>query len=247
MTGRKKIQESIITFFVLLFLVIAMFCFLMNLVNNRDVGESYLDITAQLPAKHEIEIMQGKSEYLILVNKQYGLHESDEPVDLVMVSYRADNRSVAYQKLRAEAASAFDSMAAEAKAQGLTIVVTTAYRPYSYQKQLHDTYLKSNGQLWTENYSADPGHSEHQTGLAADVSSPSADYELKQAFAYTAEGKWLAENAHRFGFIIRYPEGKESITGYKYEPWHIRYVGIQPATEIYNGNLTLEEYLGEVK
>lgn len=247
MTRKTKIQESFTTFFVLLFLVIAMFCFLMNLVKNSEVGESYLDVSEQLPGRHEIEMMQGKSEYLILVNKTYGLHETDEPGDLVMVSFRADDRPAQYQKLRAEAAAAFDRMAQEAKANGLTIVVTTAYRPYSYQKQLHDTYLKSNGQLWTENYSADPGHSEHQTGLAADVSSPSADYELKQAFANTAEGKWLADNAHRFGFIIRYPEGKEAITGYKYEPWHIRYVGVGPAAEIYNGNLTLEEYLGEVK
>ena len=247
MTGRHKIQESFMTLFVLFFLVIAMFCFLMNMVKNSEVGESYLDVTAQLPGKHEIEVMQGKSEYLILVNKTYGLHETDEPDDLVMVSFRASDRQAKYQKLRAEAASAFDQLAQSAKNEGLTIVVTTAYRPYAYQKQLHDTYLKSNGQLWTENYSADPGHSEHQTGLAADVSSPSANYELKQAFAGTAEGKWLAENAHRFGFIIRYPEGKEAITGYKYEPWHIRYVGAGPAAEIYNDNLTLEEYLGEVK
>jgi len=247
MAERKKIRESFITFFVLLFLVITMFLFLMNLVRNSEVGESYMDVSAQLPGNHEIEMMQGESEYLILINKTYGLDADDVPDDLVPVSYRAEDRSDKYQMLRAEAASEFDRMAEEAKRSGLTIVVTTAYRPYSYQKQLNDTYLKSNGQLWTENYSAEPGHSEHQTGLAADVSSPSADYELKQAFAGTAEGKWLAENAHRFGFIIRYPEGREDVTGYKYEPWHIRYVGAGPAAEIYNGNLTLEEYLGEVK
>ena len=247
MTRRKKIQESFVTVFVLLFLVVAVFCFMMHMDRSGAVGESYLDISGQLPGKHELEVMQGKSEYLILVNKTYGLDESYEPDDLKLVSYRAEDRSAKYQNLRAEAAEAFDQLAQEAKGSGLTIVVTTGYRPYSYQKQLHDTYLASNGETWTENFSAEPGHSEHQTGLAADVSTPSADYELKQAFAKTDEGIWLAQNAHRFGFIIRYPEGKEDITGYKYEPWHIRYVGIEAATEIYNDNLTLEEYLGEYK
>lgn len=246
MTRRKKIQESIIAVFVLLFLVVAMMCFLLNMPRNDSVGESYLDVSFYLPDKYDLYIMQGNGEYLILVNKDYGLDKNYEPEDLQKVSFRADDRSEKYQCLRAEAAQAFDQMAREAEEEGLTIVVTTAYRPYSFQKQLYDTYLGSNGQLWTEHYSAKPGHSEHQTGLAADVSSPSADYELKQAFAATDEGKWLAENAHRFGFIIRYPQGKEDITGYKYEPWHIRYVGIETAAEIYNGNLTLEEYLGEV-
>ncbi len=246
MTRRKKVQESFITVFVLLFLVVAFMCFLLNMPRSNTVGESYLDVSAQLPDRNEIEVMKGRSEYLILVNKTYGMHESDVPDDLQMVSYRADDRAAKYQKMRKEAADSFDQMAQAAKGEGLTIVITTGYRPYSYQKQLYETYLRSNGENWTEHFSAEPGHSEHQTGLAADVSSPSADYELKQAFADTAEGIWLAQNAHRFGFIIRYPEGKEDITGYKYEPWHVRYVGRDAAAEIYNSKLTLEEYLGEI-
>lgn len=246
MNRRKKIQESFTTVFVLLFLVIAVFCFMMNMRKTTTVGESYLDISLQLPGKYEIQAMQGKSEYLILINKTYGLDESYEPPDLKSVAYRADDRSAKYQKLRSEAADAFDQMTRDAKEAGMNIVITTGYRPYSYQRQLHDTYIRSNGAVWTEHFSAEPGHSEHQTGLAADVSSPSADYELKQSFADTQEGIWLAENAHRFGFIIRYPKGKEAITGYQYEPWHIRYVGAEPAAEMYNNNLTLEEYLGEI-
>ena len=246
MTRRKKMQESIITVFVLLFLVVAVLCFLLNMPRNSTVGESYLDVSDYLPGHHDLEIMQGTSEYLILVNKTHGLDDSYEPADLKSVSQTADDRAARYQNLRAEAADAFDQLTQEASEEGLTIVLTTGYRPYSYQKQLYDTYLKSNGNTWTEHYSAEPGHSEHQTGLAADVSSPSADYELKAEFADTAEGKWLAQNAHRFGFIIRYPDGREDITGYKYEPWHIRYVGIDYATEIYNRNLTLEEFLGEI-
>ena len=88
-----------------------------------------------------------------------------------------------------------------------------------------------------------PGQSEHQSGLAADVSSPSVNYALTESFGKTDEGIWLAQNAHKFGFIIRFPDGKESITGYLYEPWHIRYVGESVATEIYAKDLTLEEYL----
>ena len=233
------------TVFVLLFLVIAMMCFLLNMPRNASVGESYMDVAAHLPDGYDLYIMQGNSEYLILVNKDYGLNQDYEPEDLQLVSNRASNRSSKYQSMRSEAAQAFDQMAQAAKEEGLTIVVTTAYRPYSYQQQLYDRYLRNNGKAWTEHYSAKPGHSEHQTGLTADVSSPSAGYELKQAFADTEEGRWLAENAHRYGFIIRYPEGKEDITGYKYEPWHIRYVGIDPAAEIYSSDLTLEEYLGE--
>jgi D-alanyl-D-alanine carboxypeptidase len=246
MTRRKKIQESYTTVFVLLFLVVAMMCFLVNMPRSGTVGESYLDVSASMPNNYDIMIMQGNSEYLVLVNKTYGLGSAYEPADLETVASRASDRPAKFQKLRAAAADSFNKMTTDAEEKGLTIAVTTAYRPYSYQKQLYDNYMKSNGAEWTEHYSAEPGHSEHQTGLTADVSCPAVDYELTADFADTAEGKWLAENAHRYGFIIRYPDGKEAITGYKYEPWHIRYVGEQAATEIYNRNLTLEEYLGEV-
>lgn len=94
--------------------------------------------------------------------------------------------------------------------------------------------------------SAKPGESEHQTGLAMDVSSPSVNFQLTQYYGHTREGKWLVENAPKHGFIIRYPEGKEYITGYNYEPWHIRYVGKNAAEFIMNENITLEEYLGKV-
>ena len=92
-------------------------------------------------------------------------------------------------------------------------------------KKLYANNVKRKGQEHTDRFSAKPGHSEHQTGLTMDVSSKSANNELELTFANTKEGKWLKENAHRAGFIIRYPKGKESITGYAYEPWHIRYVG----------------------
>ncbi|WP_242973039.1 M15 family metallopeptidase [Anaeromicrobium sediminis] len=98
----------------------------------------------------------------------------------------------------------------------------------------------------TNQFSAKPGESEHQTGLAIDVSSPAVNYRLTQSFEETKEGKWIKENAPRFGFIIRYEEGKESITGYQYEPWHLRYVGRETAKEIVNRNISFEEYLGKI-
>lgn len=95
-------------------------------------------------------------------------------------------------------------------------------------------------------FSARAGESEHQTGLAMDISSKSVNFSLTQSFAQTREGKWLEENASEFGFIIRYPEGKEHITGYQFEPWHLRYVGKNPSLEIASRNITLEGYLGKV-
>lgn len=185
------------------------------------------------------------SEYLILINKTHGLNKTYEPDDLRRVRATAKDREAEYQKLRKAAAKAFNDLAAGAKEAGYTIKLTTGYRPYSYQKVLYKQYIDMDGKDKAEQYSAKPGYSEHQTGLSADVSSPSVNYRLVRKYGRTKAGKWLAENGHRYGFIIRYPKGKESITGYEYEPWHIRYVGKEAAAEIYERQLTLEEYLGE--
>jgi D-alanyl-D-alanine carboxypeptidase len=102
--------------------------------------------------------------------------------------------------------------------------------------------VSANGQEAADKFSAKPGQSEHQTGLAIDITCEAMNYQLDYSFGVTDEGAWVKENAHRFGFIIRYPEGKEDITGYMYEPWHLRYVGVDLAEEVYNSGLTLEEY-----
>ncbi len=184
------------------------------------------------------------SEYLVLVNKDHALQADDEPKDLVDGKPAVSGGSK-YQQLRKPAAAAFKKLAAGAKEEGYTIKVTSGYRPYAYQKQLFERYVNKDGRYSAEQYSAEPGHSEHQTGLVADVSSPSVNYNLVQAYGSTEEGKWLAKNAHKYGFIIRFLKGKEDITGYEYEPWHIRYVGKDAAKEIYKQDLTLEEYLGQ--
>ena len=94
-----------------------------------------------------------------------------------------------------------------------------------------------------DQYSARPGHSEHQTGLTIDITSESVHEGLTEAFGETEEGEWVAQNAHRFGYIIRYPQNRVSETGYQYEPWHLRYVGVKIATEIYEDQLILEDYV----
>ena len=116
--------------------------------------------------------------------------------------------------------------------------MSSAFRSYDYQNTLYNNYVSWYGKEQADTFSARAGYSEHQTGLAIDVNT------IDDSFAYTPEAVWLAQHAHEYGFIIRYPKGKESITGYQYEPWHIRYLGIETATAVYNSGLTLEEYLG---
>lgn len=134
----------------------------------------------------------------------------------------------------------FNIMSNEAKASNINLRIISGFRSYSTQKTLYNNYVKRDGKAAADRYSARAGHSEHQTGLAADINS------LEQSFENTNEGKWLNDNCYKYGFIIRYPKGKESATGYMFEPWHIRYVGKELASKLYNnGNwISLEEYLG---
>lgn len=185
----------------------------------------------------------GEKGLLFLVNKQNPVDKDYKPDDLEPIKYYASDRSEACRYMRAEAAEQFHKLVEAAKESGYTLVMTTAYRSYGFQQILWNNYVANEGEEAASRFSAKPGQSEHQTGLAVDVTSPSVDYELSYSFGETAEGSWLADNAHRFGFIIRFPEGKEDITGYLYEPWHIRYVGEAVAGDMHNKGLTLEEYL----
>ncbi len=133
---------------------------------------------------------------------------------------------------------AFTKLKQEAKKKGYTIQILSGYRNYADQEKLYNDYVKKYGKEKADTFSAEPGHSEHQTGLALDVG------KLDTSFGNTPAGKWLAANAYKYGFIIRYPEGKEKITGYQYEPWHIRYLGKDLAQKVYKSGLTLEEYFG---
>ena len=138
-----------------------------------------------------------------------------------------------------ELTTAFEQLKQKAAEDGIELKIISGFRSYSTQNRLYNNYVARDGKKEADTYSARPGHSEHQTGLAIDVNS------LLFSFGETKEGKWLQNNAYKYGFIIRYPKGKENITGYQYEPWHLRYVG-DLAPQLYNGGnwITLEEYLG---
>lgn len=180
---------------------------------------------------------------LVLVNKQRNLPADYEPEDLVKPNvpfpFSGDEPRM---KMRAEAAIALEELFAEAKNLSLDLFATSGYRSYDKQKSIFNSNVSKVGEEEANRYSARPGQSEHQTGLAMDVTSPKMGYGLSESFGRTTEGIWLRENAHNFGYIIRYPQGKEHITGYSYEPWHIRYVGIEVASYVYEHGLTLEEY-----
>jgi D-alanyl-D-alanine carboxypeptidase len=145
--------------------------------------------------------------------------------------------------LRSEPALALGEMYQAGKQDGLDLMVASAYRSYNYQKGLYNGYVARQGQAVADSQSARPGYSEHQTGLAVDLEPTSRKCEVEACFADTPEGKWLAANAYKYGFIIRYPKDKQAITGYIYEPWHLRYVGKVLAAELHKrGNPTLEEF-----
>jgi len=147
------------------------------------------------------------------------------------------------RQLRAEAAQALADMIAAAGAEDLAVTVQSAYRSYDHQVGTFGNQVARFGQTQAEIQVARPGFSEHQTGLAADVGGGGCD--IESCFATTAEGRWVAANGPRFGFVVRYPDGAQDVTGYKYEPWHIRYVGAPLATEMQRtGVPTMEAFFG---
>ncbi|MGI2328870.1 M15 family metallopeptidase [Planococcus sp. YIM B11945] len=144
-----------------------------------------------------------------------------------------------------EARAAFESMRADALKQDIDLIAFSTFRGFDRQKELYDGYVAKDGQAEADRYSARPGYSEHQTGLAFDIGeSAMEEHWASASFGDTTGGKWLAKNAHNYGFILRYPKGKENITGYMHESWHYRYVGKKVAADVYAKSITLEEYLG---
>lgn len=180
-----------------------------------------------------------------MINKKRRLPASYIPSDLVRVDVPTILNFEEVNHLRKPAADALADMFAAAKAEeDFTLCARSGYRSYKTQVSLFDANVRAYGREYADQFSAKPGTSEHQSGLAMDITAEVMNYQLEQEFGQTPEGLWTAENAHRFGFIIRYLEGKEGITGYAYEPWHLRYVGKALAGEIFAGKLTLEEYYG---
>lgn len=172
---------------------------------------------------------------LIIANKYYTLGSKFIPENLVtLIECSKPNRQVTK-----ETADAYTSMCQAMKKEGLNLLATSTYRSYQTQVSLYNGYVNQHGQAWADSCSSRAGHSEHQTGLTIDVITPTTDF---STFQYSKEFDWLQEHAHQYGFILRYPEGKDYLTGYEYEPWHYRYVGIEDATKIHELNITYDEY-----
>lgn len=175
-------------------------------------------------------------DMMIIVNKKYKLSKNYIPNNLVKISDKFSNKEIYVIDV---VKNNFEKMCSDALNYNLYIIAMSGYRSYEYQENLYNEYLEIDKPEVVDTYSAKPGHSEHQTGLAIDVCTNTKDY---IEFIDTEEYKWVKDNCYKYGFIIRYPKGKENITGYKFEPWHIRYIG-DKAKYIYKNNITLEEYL----
>lgn len=178
-----------------------------------------------------------------LVNRQYMITENYVPETV------AADVSGSVRNMRPDAAAALEEMFAACKEEAKTSLVTVSgYRSYATQKTIYNRKLKKTGSEEKANeYVALPGASEHQLGLAMDLGQKSANTGLTSSFGNTKGGKWVKENAHRFGFILRYQEGWEEITGYKYEPWHVRYVGVEAATAMYENDQPMEYFIEDLR
>lgn len=191
--------------------------------------------------------LDSASSLWVVVNKHRSLRPGAyAPDDLsapnVPLRLSADTDEM---KMTRSAGKALEQLFAGAKKDDLNLQISSAYRSFAYQTSLYNHYVEVQGKAVADSQSARPGFSEHQTGLAVDVEPVSRTCEVEQCFADTPEGKWVAANAYKYGFIIRYPKDMQNVTGYIYEPWHIRYVGTSLSTEMHNEKvLTLEQFFG---
>ncbi|WP_458120276.1 M15 family metallopeptidase [Paenibacillus sp. Z6-24] len=194
------------------------------------------------------DVVTNPESMTVIVNKNRYLPEGYEPPDLVVpdVAFSYDG-VLEKSHMRKEAAGALEELFKASKSAGLDLRAVSAYRSYKRQVSIYNNNVATKGKEYTDRVSARPGTSEHQTGLAIDVSGPGIGYGLEQSFGKTAEGKWLKQHAAEYGFVIRYKKGADDITGYTWEPWHIRYIGKALAEDVTAKDLTLEEYFDQGK
>ena len=171
-----------------------------------------------------------------LINRQHAVSKNYAPITRKVIGPGMS------QAMRDDAATALEEMFAAAKEEGVNLAIVSGYRSYSKQSSIYGRKKAQVGQKEADRISARPGTSEHQLGLAMDLAKKGSS-QLNNAFGKTKEGKWVSENAHRFGFIVRYMEGYEDVTGYMYEPWHVRYVGPELAASIYESGVPMEKWL----
>ncbi|MBR1823841.1 MAG: D-alanyl-D-alanine carboxypeptidase family protein [Ruminococcus sp.] len=192
-------------------------------VDSMHIDLTWEDGTVERLTSRNYEVIDGVTYIngILIANKTYSLPSDYAPNGILP-----------------EAQAAFNEMQAAARRDGLSLEICSGYRSYAYQRDLYNSYVNRDGKAKADTYSARPGHSEHQTGLAMDINWAG------DAFNNTPEAKWIAAHCAEYGFIIRYPQGKQDITGYKYESWHVRYLGKELAGEVTDSGLTLEEFLG---
>lgn len=209
----------------------------------------FIDSQNKLTKKNKVEYIENEDNLLVLANKDFSLQPKYEPSDLVVpdVKFSFGDTTIEKAHMRKIAASHLKTMFQGAKDAGYTLFAVSGYRSYQRQQEVFQAEVSSKGEKKAREAVAFPGTSEHQTGLAMDISSESQSYNLTEAFGETPEGKWLMKHAHEYGFILRYLKGKESVTKYEYESWHYRYVGKEAATIIYKHDWTLEEFFDHVK
>ncbi len=201
-----------------------------------------LSFSLGLMAQQTVDTCPNHNVYHQIVNKERSLVADYKPSNLVIPNvWVLQSGNIEKNHMEKTAAFHLEELFKGAAEENIYLVAISGYRSYKRQSTLYNQYIRQYGIKYTDTVSAQPGKSEHQTGLAMDVSAKSVGYSLSTRFGTTKEGIWLAQNAHNYGFIIRYPKGKEKITGYSYEPWHIRYVGQELAQLIYTQGLTLEE------
>lgn len=230
---------------IVLIVLVGWFVFTQN--RDTDTPKDSDSTNKQQAFNKKLYSLDNPDSLWVIANKQRPLQpKSYEPTDLVApdVALRLDAGAEEMQ-MRAEAATALEHMFADAKKDGLDLMVSSAFRSHDYQEGLYNTYVKQQGKAVADTQSARPGFSEHQTGWAVDVEPASRNCEVETCFADTPEGKWVAANAYRYGFVVRYHDGKQDVTGYIYEPWHLRYVGEALSEEVHKqGDPTLEEFFG---
>lgn len=209
-----------------------------NVEPYKSKGDNYYTYESEYEVNNfESDIIHKKD--ILIVNKENSIDKDYMPEDLIVPNILADKEV----QVRAEVAEKIEEMFAKAKEDGISLVAISGYRTYDYQNYLYTNSIETNGQDHAEMYVAEAGYSEHQTGLAMDLACK--EYmTLDEGFEDTEAFKWLENNMSDYGFILRYLKGKEKITGYNYEPWHIRYVGIDIAKDIEEKGVTLEEYVG---
>ena len=208
-----------------------------NHTNDKDTIIK-VNIGLDKPFYTNTKRIKNQDSYTVLVNKYNYLDKDYIPKDLVVTTKYSKGNI----KLRKIVYDHFLEMANDAKLEDLNLRIISSYRSYDYQKDLYHKYLKQDSREIVDTYSARAGFSEHQTGLSIDIDNIYTDY---NKFDITLEYKWMMDNAYKYGFILRYPKGKEDITGFQYESWHYRYVGCEIAKYIHHHNITFDEYYYE--